>query len=107
MEREFPDWEQRMDYQKKQEQFYISAMRKQREMRNLRIKQILAVYTKEELDALSYFQGTGFYFKHRDPKLFKKFLYLKLQYFYFIVLILNKINIVSNPIINIRNLKER
>jgi hypothetical protein len=44
LEPHFPDWEQRMDYQKKQEEFYRSAMRKEREMINLRIKQIPAFY---------------------------------------------------------------
>jgi hypothetical protein len=68
LEQHFPDWEQRMDSQKKQEEFYKSAMRKEREMKNLRIKQIPAFYTKEKLDAISYFQGTGFYLKHQDPK---------------------------------------
>ena len=64
----FPDWNEWMAYQQKQEKFYESAMRKKREIRRLRIQESPGFYTKEELDAISYFQGTGFYLKHQDPK---------------------------------------
>ena len=43
-------------------------MRKKREIQKLRIKEIPDFYTKKELDAISYFQRTGFYLKHQDPK---------------------------------------
>ena len=67
LEQHFPDWEERMNYQKKQEEFYKSAMRKQRELKRLRIKNICKFYTKQELDAIDYFHGTGSYKKHQDP----------------------------------------
>jgi hypothetical protein len=57
-----------MAYQKKQEEFYKLAMRKKRELRRLRIKENSKFYTKQELDAMDYFHGTGFYQKHQDPK---------------------------------------
>lgn len=43
-------------------------MRKKREIQKLRIKQILDLYTKEELDAIDYFQGKGFYAKYQNPR---------------------------------------
>jgi hypothetical protein len=57
---QFADWNERMDYQQKQEKFYESAIRKRREIPDF--------LTKEELDAIDYFQGTGFYLKYQDPK---------------------------------------
>jgi hypothetical protein len=65
---QFPDWNERMDYQQKQEKFYESAIRKRREIQKLRIQEIPDFLTKEELDAIDYFQGTGFYLKYQDPK---------------------------------------
>jgi len=67
LEQHFPDWEDLMNYQKKQEEFYKSAMRKQRELKRLIIKNICKFYTKQELDAIDYFHGTGSYKKHQDP----------------------------------------
>jgi len=58
-----------MAYQKKQEEFYKLAMKKKRELKRLRIKENSNFYTNEELDAIDYFQGTGFYQKHQDPGL--------------------------------------
>jgi hypothetical protein len=57
-----------MAYRQRQENFYESAIRKKRDIKKLRIQEIPNLYTKEELDAISYFQGTGFYIKHQDPK---------------------------------------
>lgn len=68
LEQYFPDWDRRMDYQKRQEKFYKSAMRKKREIQRLRMLETPKSYTKEELDSIDYFQGTGFYKKHQDPK---------------------------------------
>jgi hypothetical protein len=68
LEKYFPDWEKRIDYQKKQEKFYKSSQKKRRELKKLRIKERPNVYTKEELDAISYFQGTGIYIRYQDPK---------------------------------------
>lgn len=42
-------------------------MRKQREFKRLRIQENSNLYTKEELDAVNYFHGTGFYKKYQDP----------------------------------------
>ena len=67
LEQHFPDWEERMNYQKKQEEFYKSAMRKESELKRLRIKDTSKFYTKQELDAIDYFHGTGFYKKYQDP----------------------------------------
>ena len=68
LEKYFPDFNERMVYQKKQEKFYKSAEKKRRELKKLRIKETPNFYTKEELDAISYFQGTSFYQKHQDPE---------------------------------------
>ncbi len=70
LEQHFPDWDDRIAYQQKQEKFYKSAIRKKREIRRLRLQESDDLYTKEELDAINYFQGTGdFYRKRQDPKL--------------------------------------
>ena len=65
----FPDWEQRMGYQKKQEEFYKSAMRKKREIERVKNLDNTRYYTKEELNAINYFHGTGFFQEYQDPKL--------------------------------------
>ena len=44
-------------------------MKTKRELKRLRLKDIPDFYTKEQLDAISYFQGTGFYQEHQDPKI--------------------------------------
>ena len=51
----------------KQEKLYESALRKEREAKRIRHKPD-SLHTKEELDAINYFKGTGFYGKHQDPK---------------------------------------
>ena len=68
LEQHFPDWEERIAYQKKQEKFYKSGMRKKRELKRLRIKETPNFYTKEELNAIDYFHGTGFYANQQHPK---------------------------------------
>ena len=65
----FPDWEARMNYQKKQEEFYKLAIKKQTQLKGLRIKDTSGFYTKEELNAINYFHGTGFFQEYQDPKL--------------------------------------
>ena len=57
-----------MTYQKKQEEFYKLGMRKKRELKRLKIKENSNVYTKEELNAIDYFHGTGFYTKQQHLK---------------------------------------
>ena len=68
LEQYFPDWGERMNYQKKQEKFFKLAMRKKREMTRLRMKEDPKFYTKEELDARDYFQGNGIYDKYQDKR---------------------------------------
>lgn len=65
----FPDWEARMNYQKKQEEFYKLAIKKQTQLKRLRIKDTSGFYTKEEVDAINYFHGKGFYAKEQDPNI--------------------------------------
>ena len=68
LEKYFPDWKERMDYQKKQEEFYKSAMKRKKEIKRIRLLDNKNYYTKEELDAMDYFNGTSFYQKKQDPK---------------------------------------
>ena len=67
LENYFPDWEERMAYQKKQAEFYKSAKRKKREIKKLRIADDFKFYSEKELDAINYFQGKGFYARYQDP----------------------------------------
>ena len=69
LEQHFPDWKDRMAYQKEQEEFYKLAMRKKSELKRLKIKENSNYYTKKELDAIDYFHGNDFYQKYQDPKL--------------------------------------
>ena len=69
LEKHFPDWDERMSYQKKQEKFYKSARMKQAELRRVRMIDQPSLYTKEELDAIDYVRGTGFYASQQDPKM--------------------------------------
>lgn len=57
----FPDWKERIYYQKKQEEFYKSAMKRKKEIKRIRLLYNKNYYTNEELDAMDYFNGTGFY----------------------------------------------
>jgi hypothetical protein len=68
LEQHFPDWKARIDYQKKQEKFYKLAMKRRKEIKRLRMIDKKSYYTKDELDAMDYFHGTGFYQKEQDPK---------------------------------------
>ena len=43
-------------------------MRKKREIIRLRLREDAKLYTKEELDAMDYFQGNKFYKKQQDPR---------------------------------------
>lgn len=68
LEKYFPDWKERMDYQKKQEEFYKSAIKRKKEIKRIRLLDNKNFYTKEELDAMDYFNGNGFYQEKQDPK---------------------------------------
>ncbi len=65
----FPDWPARINYQKTQEEFYKSAIKKQTQLKRLRIKNTSGFYTKEEVDAINYFHRKGFYAKEQDPSM--------------------------------------
>ena len=69
LEQHFPDWQGRIDSQRKQEKFYKSARMRKAELRRLRMIDRPSLYTKEELDAMDYFRGTGFYARQQDPKM--------------------------------------
>ncbi len=58
LRKHFPDWEGRMDYQKKQEKFYRSGLARIAEAKRCGVKFKL---TKQEQDALDYFNGQNFY----------------------------------------------
>jgi len=68
LEQHFPDWKTRMAYQEKQEKFYKSAIKKRKEIKRLRLLDNKSYYTSQELDAMNYFHGTGFYQKQQDPE---------------------------------------
>ena len=68
LEQHFPDLSNRMNYQNKQEKFYKTAIRRKQEIKRPRVLDKKSYYPKEELDAMNYFQGTGFYSKQQDPK---------------------------------------
>jgi hypothetical protein len=68
LEKHFPDWSGRMKFQKKQEIFYKSALQKKGEIKRVRMKEEPKLYTKEELDAIDYFQGNGIYAKYQHEK---------------------------------------
>jgi hypothetical protein len=59
LEHHFPDWNDRSEYQRKQEKLYDSAMKKRREALRLRLKENWN-RTTEEQDAIDSFAGTGF-----------------------------------------------
>jgi len=61
LRKHFPDWEERMNYQKKQEVFYKSAIKKQIQLKRLRIQDTSSFYTNEEVDSINYFHEKGFY----------------------------------------------
>lgn len=72
LEKKFPDWLSRMDYQKKQEKLYKSAMQKKSEALRLRLKENFN-RTYQEQHVIDYFQGTGFYTKYqlkKEPNMF-------------------------------------
>jgi hypothetical protein len=58
LRKHFPDWEERMDYQKKQEKIYQSGLARIAEAKRVGVKFKL---TKQEQDAFDYFNGQNFY----------------------------------------------
>ena len=59
LKKHFPDWEERITYQKKQEKNYRSALNRVTEANRLRV--INLTLTAQEQDALDYFNGESFY----------------------------------------------
>ena len=43
-------------------------MKRRKELKRVRMIDKKSYYTKEELDAMDYFHGTGFYQKQQDPE---------------------------------------
>lgn len=68
LEKHFPDFPSRVNYQKRQEQFYKSALKKKRQIERLKLIEKDSYYTSQELDAMAYFYGTGFYKNEQDSK---------------------------------------
>ena len=66
LEKFFPDWEERIAYQKNREKVYKAAMIRRREALRLRKKEDFG-RTKDEQDAIDYFLGRDFYQTHQDP----------------------------------------
>ena len=54
---------------KKTRKLYKSVVKKQIQLKRLRIKDTSSFCTKEELDAINYFHGTGFYAKTQDSSI--------------------------------------
>ena len=68
LEKYFPDWTERMNYQNQQFEFLQSGRKKIREANKLRMNdsQELKLLTPQEKDAFDYFRGTGFYQSYQD-----------------------------------------
>ena len=68
LEKHFPDWKERIDYQRKQEKFFNSALKKQKQLQGLiQLRDQSKFYTKDELDSIDYFYGRGIYAAAQDP----------------------------------------
>ena len=65
MKKHFPDWEGRINYQKKQEKNYRAALSRIAQAKRLRIKLKLPIH---EQDAFDYFNGEGFYSSQQSLK---------------------------------------
>ena len=68
LEKYFPDWTKRINYQNQQFKFLQSGGRKIREANRLRFteSQKLKLLTPQEKDAFNYFRGTGIYKSYQD-----------------------------------------
>lgn len=60
LQKGFPDWEKRIEYEQKQRELYESAQKKLK-MNPIVISSSEQLFSTEEKDAIAYFQGTGFY----------------------------------------------
>ena len=66
LEKLFPDWPDRVDFQKNQQKLFDSGRKKLISAKRVRVK---IKITPEEQDTFDYFSGTGFYKKYQMPKL--------------------------------------
>jgi hypothetical protein len=60
LQKGFPDWERRVEYEKKQRDLYNSAQNKLK-MSSIGISSSEKLFSLEEKDAIAYFSGTGIY----------------------------------------------
>ena len=60
LQKSFPDWERRIEYEQRQRKLYESAQNKLK-MSPIGISSSDKLFSPEEKDAIAYFQGTGFY----------------------------------------------
>ena len=65
LEKLFPDWPERVDFQNKQQKFFKSGRKKQISAKRVRKRIQL---TPEEQDAFNYFSSTGVYKNYQSPK---------------------------------------
>ena len=65
LRKHFPDWEERMNYQKKQEKIYRSGLARMTEAKRVRMEKTFKL-TKKEQDAFDYFNGKNFYKEHQS-----------------------------------------
>jgi len=59
------DWEERMNYQKKQEKIYRSGLARMTEAKRVGMEKTFKL-TKKEQDAFDYFNGKNFYKEHQS-----------------------------------------
>lgn len=60
LQKGFPDWERRIEYEQRQRELYESAQKKLK-MSPIGISSSDKLFSPEEKDAIAYFQGTGSY----------------------------------------------
>lgn len=60
LQKGFPDWERRIEYEQRQRKLYESAQKKLK-ISTIGISSSDKLFSPEEKDAIAYFQGTGFY----------------------------------------------
>lgn len=63
----FPDWDERVNYQNKQVEFYKSGLCRISEAKRVGMPNSLKL-TPQEADAFDYFRGTNFYKSHQNVK---------------------------------------
>ena len=68
----FPDWPDRVEYQKEREKYYKSGLAKINQQKkyvyNSDYRRSLKLLTDQEIDALDYYSGKGFYKQHQNEE---------------------------------------